>query len=486
MENLYDVAVIGAGFGGLGAALSLAEAGAKVVLLERLRYPGGCASTFTRGGVEYESGATLFSGFGEHQLFRHWIDKHGLDVHIDVPDPMVELRTPGFRLPISPVRERLVDALVALSPPDETALRRFFRYQRSIADSLWELFDRPELLPPFGLSSFGVHLGRVHRYAPLLQIVGRPLATAVRRFGLAECAPLRTFLDAVCQITVQAPAGEAEAPFALAAVDYFHRGTGHVRGGIGQLASALVRAIQTLGGEVRMPDEVKAIEPSEGGYRLHTRKGELAARAVVANLLPASLNQMLGGTNRSLDTLSKDVRKGWGACMLYRTVPVDAVRRKDAHHLELVGDAAAPFIEGNHVFCSISGADETHRAGESLRTVTVSTHIRMPNGSAPGEETVTATQATMRNTIRSLAPELDSFEREMSASPRTFERFTGRPHGFVGGIPKTAGLQNYRDIGLRNVAPRLFLVGDSTFPGQSTLATAVGGVKVAAHLAKIL
>ena len=51
--------------------------------------------------------------------------------------------------------------------------------------------------------------------------------------------PLRTYLDALCQITVQCGATEAEAPFALGAMDYYWRGTGHVRGGIGQLASAL-------------------------------------------------------------------------------------------------------------------------------------------------------------------------------------------------------------------------------------------------------
>ena len=61
----YDVAVIGAGFGGLGAALKLSEAGLRVGLVEALNSPGGCASTFKRRGYAFESGATLFSGFAE-------------------------------------------------------------------------------------------------------------------------------------------------------------------------------------------------------------------------------------------------------------------------------------------------------------------------------------------------------------------------------------------------------------------------------------
>ena len=58
--------VIGSGFGGLGAALTLAEAGKQVLLCERLNYPGGCAATFQRKGIAFEAGATLFSGFGEN------------------------------------------------------------------------------------------------------------------------------------------------------------------------------------------------------------------------------------------------------------------------------------------------------------------------------------------------------------------------------------------------------------------------------------
>ena len=55
---MLDALVIGAGFGGLGAALRLAEGGARVALCETLKYPGGCASTFERGGHRYgaESG----------------------------------------------------------------------------------------------------------------------------------------------------------------------------------------------------------------------------------------------------------------------------------------------------------------------------------------------------------------------------------------------------------------------------------------------
>ena len=97
-----DAVVIGAGFGGLATALRLAELGAKVVLCETLRYPGGCASTFTRNGYQFEAGATLFSGLGEGQLFSKWNDHWDLGLRFELLNPLVELRTKHWSLAVPP------------------------------------------------------------------------------------------------------------------------------------------------------------------------------------------------------------------------------------------------------------------------------------------------------------------------------------------------------------------------------------------------
>ena len=131
----YDAIVIGAGFGGLGGALTLAESGLKVGLLEALNYPGGCASTFTRRGYAFESGATLFSGFADGMYFDQIIRRYQLPVTIDWIDPLVEIRTPDWNLPVGRSREALVEALVAQGVPED-ALRAFLEMQRSVADIL--------------------------------------------------------------------------------------------------------------------------------------------------------------------------------------------------------------------------------------------------------------------------------------------------------------------------------------------------------------
>lgn len=481
-----DVAVIGAGFGGLGAALALAERGARVRVCESLVYPGGCASTFTRRGCRFESGATLFSGFGEGQLFARWIDRYGLDVRVDFIDPVVTLRAPGMELRVPKDRDAWIDQLVAQDPSRAPRLRRFFAEQTRVADALWALFSEPELLPPFDLRALARHTTRLPRYLPLLRFMGRPLWDRVRAHRLQDFAPLTTFLDAVCQITVQTGAREAEAPFAMATMDYLFRGTGHVRGGIGRLAEGLAGAIRQAGGEVHFADRVKQlVRTSNGRYRVVTRKQTFEADRVVANLLPQTLRALLPAdvdVEPRLRALARKVELGWGAVMLYRVLEAQTEMSRSAHHLELIAEPREEFLEGNHVFCSISDAREA-RAPDRGRTLTVSTHL--PMSAPPTAERVARVQARMRETIARLAPELDQHVRfEMTASPRTFERFTGRHLGYVGGVPRRVGLENYRDLWPSEVAPGVYLVGDTVFPGQSTLATALGGVKLADHLAR--
>ncbi|MEM7518218.1 MAG: FAD-dependent oxidoreductase, partial [Planctomycetota bacterium] len=96
-------------------------------------------------------------------------------------------------------------------------------------------------------------------------------------------------------------------------------------------------------------------------------------------------------------------------------------------------------------------------------------------------------QQHMREGLERSLPEwLGEVLHEETGSPRTFERFTGRKDGYVGGIPRRAGWRQYLDFGTPRLAKNVYLIGDSTFPGQSTLATALGGWKAAERIARRL
>jgi len=479
-----DAVVIGAGFGGLGAALGLGATGRRVLLVEALRYPGGCASTFEKAGARYEAGATLFAGLDDGALFPRLLGARGLSVPWERPATPIRLLAPGLDLPVSADKARFMDLLCARHPDAAAGIRRFFAWQGAVADALWPALADAGRLPPFDADGLRFHLARLPRLAALARWVGRPAGAALRAAGVHGLAPLRLWADCICQISVQCGVDEAEGPFGLSTMDYPFRGVGHPVGGIGALADALVAAVRHDGGEVRFATRAQALTRAPDGRWAVTLRGGHTVRAplVFANVLPQGLHALRGpdAPAARLRPWADAVAAGWGAAMLYLQVDADAPLPAEGHHVEIVDDPAAPLHSGNHLFVSVSPAAE-RRAPGGRRTVTVSTHL--PAGLGQGPDAAAAIGAVHARMDAALARHLPALNgaiaHHLTASPRTWERFTRRADGRVGGIPRRAGLRAYDGLRAAPVEPGLWLVGDSAFPGQSTLAAALGGLRAA-------
>lgn len=480
--------MIGSGFGGLATALRAAELGKRVIVLETVGYPGGCASSFTRGGLRYEAGATLFSGLGEAGIFGRWKREHGLPFEVAWPDPIVHFHSPLAEVPVWRDRKRLLSEWQSRLPAHRLELARFYQRQERVADPLWAALADPRALPPFRGREWWHALRWIPASPTFLPSIGRTLNRELTTLGLTSANAFRVFLDALCQITVQCPSQEADAVFALGTLDYFHRDTGHVVDGIGSLASGLVHAIQSLGGAVHFHAQAKSVRQSGQLFEVQTKRSSFLAPQIVANLLPRDALRLLEATSgRESPRLKKTdaaLKDAYGAVMLYAVIPAEAVPH--AEHHQIVQNPAEPLLEGNHLFASI-GDPQVDPSGVAVRTMTVSTHIRLSILRAEPPEaraaTVAAIQAKMARGLQQFCPRIwQSRLRDMPGSPRTFQRFTGRSEGAVGGIPKRPGGLTYDPRPLPQLARGFHLVGDSVFPGQSTLATALGGIKLAERL----
>lgn len=64
MKNQYDVVVIGAGNGGLAAAIRVLQKGKSCLLVEKHNLPGGFATSFVRGRFEFEASLHELNDFG--------------------------------------------------------------------------------------------------------------------------------------------------------------------------------------------------------------------------------------------------------------------------------------------------------------------------------------------------------------------------------------------------------------------------------------
>ncbi|MEI8349650.1 MAG: FAD-dependent oxidoreductase [Candidatus Omnitrophota bacterium] len=74
MMQQYDAIVIGAGVGGLSAALELSDQGKRVLVLEHQPLAGGFATTFKRKGFTFEASVHCVDGLCPGSEIRNFLE----------------------------------------------------------------------------------------------------------------------------------------------------------------------------------------------------------------------------------------------------------------------------------------------------------------------------------------------------------------------------------------------------------------------------
>jgi phytoene dehydrogenase-like protein len=374
------------------------------------------------------------------------------------------------------------------------AAEPFWRWQEQTADRLWALTDRGVPWPPQGASEALKLAGGGLETAvaaptrlPILALDAfRPLASHLR--DMPET--LRRYIDGQLLISAQVTSERANALYGAAALDMPRRGVAHVRGGMGRVAALLAEAVRRHGGRVLYRQRVTHVNrQADGSFSVETQKrAGFTADTVIFNLPPWDAASLLGVHAPERLRGAQLPQDGWGAFMAYVGLD-EAVLPPDAplHRQALV---AEPFGEGNSVFLSLSLADDPDRAPAGQRALTISTHTQL----APwwrlfehDREAYAARKQEYAERLLAAAeialPGLRGAARLiMPGTPVSFQRFTHRSLGWVGGFPQT----NLFRAWAPQVAPGLWLVGDSIFPGQSVLAVALGGMRVAGAVMRSL
>lgn len=134
------VAVIGAGFGGLAAAIELALAGVEVHLYERHASPGGKAAEVRTGNFRFDTGPSLLTmPFVVDDLYTSAGRKR--DVVFEPVDPICRyFFDDGARFDAWSEEPRLLEEVRNLAPGEEAAVRRFLDYSERIYRLTSDLF----------------------------------------------------------------------------------------------------------------------------------------------------------------------------------------------------------------------------------------------------------------------------------------------------------------------------------------------------------
>ncbi|HET8526048.1 MAG TPA: NAD(P)/FAD-dependent oxidoreductase [Actinomycetota bacterium] len=316
-----DVVIIGGGHNGLACAAYLAKAGLDVLVLEKRDVVGGAAATEEPWPGYRVSSASYVVSLMPPQVVRELdLKRHGYEVSIITPDYFVPFPD-GTSLTLWGDVERDAAAIARFSEHDAEAYVAFDRYFDHVARLLKDLlFVVPPNMNLRDLPKWAATAGRFRRWS------GRDVHETVRLFTMSAA----DFLDEWFEdervkgaLATQAIIGGWCGPMTpgsayvlmhhwIGEVDGHAGAWGWVKGGMGGVSSAMARAAQAAGAEVRTDAEVDrvAITTSGRAVGVSLSDGSLVrSQRVVSSAHPVTTYRDLIGEERLPGDVVRDVRR---------------------------------------------------------------------------------------------------------------------------------------------------------------------------------
>ncbi len=492
------VAVIGAGPAGLAASLLLLREGFRVALFESHSKPGGCASYFRRKtsdgrAMTFDAGATVLNGMAPGQWLERALESCGVALPAYEPLGLLRLRLPGEDpRDLDPRDDKTWIASLLGAFPEEAPREAYLAQAARSARLLGELLPRVPHLPLEKLADLRLSLptlGGALRLAPdLLKGFRRSFAEELDEQGFGP--RFRRFVEMQLLITLQAGAESVHPLYGRMALFFYPQGSGNVRGGFKALMDAMLGAVEKHErGHVAMRTPVLSISPSNDGYEIRTEAKRWGPFDHVISTLPRFDTLRLRSEGQAAHAWERHRHECWSANVAYLIVRdhPELPAAPFGAHLSSAPDATdAP--GGGDVYVSFSSRGDAERGPAGLRSVTISTHAHpdawrdVARGTPGYAAAKAAAGAPLVEAFARSFPEVEILVREF-ATPKTFQRYTRRREGTVGGLPMTYANTFFRSPSQRTGLRNFWQIGDTSFPGQSVYGTAIGA---AACVEKIL
>jgi len=458
----FDVIIIGSGLGGLECGFILAKNGMKVCVLEQDTQTGGCLRTFQRGNMLFDTGFHYVGGLDEgqslHRLFRyfglldlpwHRMDETGFD-EVVIGDQSWLIAN-GY--------ERFVDTLAQSFPHQHRNLTNYAAFMKQVNDHLFDVFTSQNKDELYTSSLF-----TRSAYDFLNETITDPL--------------LRKVLSGA-SLKMELNAGKLPLYVFAQINGSFIESAWRLKGGGGQIADALTRSIQAMGGEVRTCSKVTRMIEQNGRISIVevNHDEQLSSKWVISDAHPAYTLSLVDETKlirriyrkritslpNTFGVFTANIRlKPNSLPYQNRNVYVHA-EKADLWHLQQDDPLSSVLVS-----YYVPDAGELYAPGIDLLTPMYWSEVERWKDKPPGhrgEDYVAMKAARTEACIEFVSKRIpglrDSIDKIYTSTPLSYCSYTNTVEGSAYGIQKDYTQPMYTVLTPRTPIPNLLLTGQN-------------------------
>lgn len=481
LENIFDVAVFGAGISGFSSAMRLQKYNLRTLVFESHTQIGGCAGYFSKRKFSFDVGATTLVDFVEGGVGGNFFSDIGLPLpegeYLDyiawLPDRKIIL----YRDREKWSRERMEKI------GNSKNHIRFWNFLDKVTDVFWNA-TRKNIKLPFSNTKELFHSIKAIGYKNLnlLKYGNCTMLDVLKKFDLEKDKALVGLLSMLIEDTVHSKIDKA--PFINSALGISIRGAGLMRanGGLKGFWKYVSAHYLRLGGELKKSHRVNSFERKRDMWKINTNQGDFYAKKIISSL-PIDLTYDISPEmikTKLKPYISKNEKMKGGAIVVFLGVPEIEITNQSITHHQILLDYDRHLGNGNNMFISVSAEDDVLSAPKGYRSVMISTHCEL-------EEWRSLSDLAYQEKKKSMGEKLIAYARKVYpdlgnnplvyeiGTPVTYQKYTGRKLGAVGGFKQELFNSNFhavpQDIGVSD----FWITGDNTWPGLGTVAGLVSG-----------
>jgi phytoene dehydrogenase-like protein len=478
MQQNFDAVVIGTGMGALTTASLLAKENLSILVLEQNYLVGGCTSSYWRKGFVFESGATTLVGLEKNMPLGYVLNQ------IQVEIPAIPLTTPmKVYLKNGKILTRYQNLNLWIEEAERVFGKKnqkeFWNFCFEVSNFVWQTSLQQLYFPPKKINDFVQCVKNTSlKQIKFAQYAFYDTNWLLKKFGLLENKDFVDFVNEQLMITAQNTANEVNVLFGATALCYTNYNNYYVNGGLINLVNPLIQYIENQGNKVNLREEVLHIEYNKNTqkYQITTNKGKYESTFVISGIPLNNTLQIFPKIQKKYEKkllhspqLSSAFQMGIGFYCENKN------KFDTLHHQIHVSDTIFP-LEANSIFVSLSHPQDESRADNPNQMVaSVSTHWHNP------AHTHIEDKSILENLVLNILIEKGFFERKdiiyyHSSGQKSWEKWTKRAFGFVGGYPQFKHIKPWQMIESRLDNHKAYICGDTTYPGQGIPGATLSGL----------